>query len=225
MSEQRELRAAGLCARGCAYLCPSRVFRETKWTWSRCWAFPKADSAPDEPKTFWNSASHRAAAYRHFLRAVSTRGTPPPSMWGDHAPAVSSQGAFQVLTETTWSSASETGHWTRGWCVRLGHGVVPQCGGCAWASDRLWARQDFSLSLKQVWGTLLEVPANIGSARAGLPVAHGAGGEEATPGGFPEPAGQPGWMRRAWAKWEGFVSGVKQSWGSWLRHPHLWPER
>lgn len=35
---------------------------------------------------------------------------PPPSMWGDHAPAVSSQGAFQVLTKTTWSSASETGH-------------------------------------------------------------------------------------------------------------------
>lgn len=26
------------------------------------------------------------------------------SMWGDHAPAVLSQGAFQVLAETTWSS-------------------------------------------------------------------------------------------------------------------------
>lgn len=47
--------------------------------------------------------------HRHFLRAVSTRGPPPPCGVTMH-PAVSSQGAFQVLTETTWSSASETGH-------------------------------------------------------------------------------------------------------------------
>lgn len=67
------------------------------------------------------------------------------------------------------------------------------------------------------------MPDNIGYARAGRPVAHGAGGEgNPTPGGFQEPAwAGPGCIHRAWAKWEGFVSGVKQSVGFMAAVPSL----